>query len=202
MSFYHDWILPRLQHAAMRQEMFAPYRERLAAQAEGLVLEIGIGSGLNLPLYGGRVTGVVGLEPSRPLLDLARQVSHRGPAVALIRGSAERMPLRDASVDTVMTTWTLCSIPDVARALREARRVLKPSGRLLFVEHGRTSNPRVDRWQDRLTPIWKRVAGGCHLNRDTRRLVEDAGFRIERIEGSYVPGPKPWTFMSEGCARR
>jgi ubiquinone/menaquinone biosynthesis C-methylase UbiE len=198
MRFYHAWILPRLLHTAMRQEMFAPFRQRVAARAEGRVLEIGIGSGLNFPFYSDRVTSVVGLEPSRPLLEMARRARHHVPRVRLIEGSAERIPLQDRSVDTVVSTWTLCSIPDVAQALREMRRVLVPSGRLLFAEHGRTSDARVNWWQDRLTPIWRRVAGGCHLNRDMRQLVEDAGFQIEQIDRAYLPGPKPWTFMSEG----
>jgi ubiquinone/menaquinone biosynthesis C-methylase UbiE len=198
MRFYHDWILPRLLHTTMRQEMFEPCRQRVAARAEGRVLEIGIGSGLNFPFYGDGVTSVVGLEPSRPLLEMARRARHHVPRVMLVEGSAEQIPLRDQSVDTVVTTWTLCSIPDVAQALREMRRVLVPSGRLLFAEHGRTSDARVNWWQDRLTPIWRRVAGGCHLNRDMRQLVEDAGFQIEQIDRAYLPGPKPWTFMSEG----
>jgi ubiquinone/menaquinone biosynthesis C-methylase UbiE len=122
--------------------------------------------------------------------------------VLFIEGSAEAIPLEDQSVDTVVTTWTLCSVRDVRRALQEARRVLRPSGRLLFVEHGRSSDERVRRWQDRLTPIWTRVAGGCHLNRPIDRLIEDAGLRIEQLQTDYMSGPRPMTFMYEGRARR
>ena len=109
--------------------------------------------------------------------------------------------LDDKSVDTVVTTWTLCTIPSVTRALSEMRRVLKPGGRLLFVEHGRSPDPNVRRWQDRLTPLWKRIAGGCHLNRAISQLIEESGFRIERMDTGYMKGPKPMTFMYEGSAR-
>jgi ubiquinone/menaquinone biosynthesis C-methylase UbiE len=121
--------------------------------------------------------------------------------VDFIEGSAEEVPLEKASFDTVVTTWTLCTIPDADRALREMRRVLKPGGRLLFVEHGRAPDPKVVWWQDRLTPIWKLIGGGCHLNRPISSLIEGAGFRFERLETNYMPGPKPMTFMYEGSAR-
>ena len=109
--------------------------------------------------------------------------------------------LDDKSVDTVVTAWTLCTIPGVTRALSEMRRVLKPSGRLLFVEHGRSPDPNVRRWQDRLTPLWRRIGGGCHLNRAISQLIEESGFRIERMDTGYMKGPKPMTFMYEGSAR-
>lgn len=202
MGFYEDRILPRLIHHAMRQEMFLAYRQRLVAGTRGRVLEVGVGSGLNLPLYADAVAQVVGLDPSPRLLSIAREVPRsRASSIALIEGSAEALPLGDATIDTVVTTWTLCSIPDVRAALREMRRVLKPSGQLLFVEHGRAPDEAVRRWQDWLTPAWKRLAGGCHLNRPIRQLLEDAGFGIERLETGYMKGPKPMTFMSEGSAR-
>jgi ubiquinone/menaquinone biosynthesis C-methylase UbiE len=109
--------------------------------------------------------------------------------------------MEDGSLDTVVTTWTLCTIPDVVGALQEMRRVLKPSGELLFIEHGLSPDPAVRRWQDRLTPVWKRIGGGCHLNRPIRKLLEETGFRIERIETGYMRGPKAVTFMYEGVAR-
>jgi ubiquinone/menaquinone biosynthesis C-methylase UbiE len=121
--------------------------------------------------------------------------------VEFIEGSAETIPLERGSIDTVLTTWTLCSIPAVSEALREMHRVLKPSGRLLFVEHGRAPEANVQWWQDRLTPIWKLLGGGCHLNRAISALIEDAGFQFERIETGYVRGPRPMTFMYEGSAR-
>jgi len=178
----------------------APYRGRALAEAQGRVLEIGVGSGANLPLYTDRATEVVGLEPHPRLLKMASEKNGR-VAVDLIEGSAESIPLEDSSVDTVVTTWTLCSIPDVAKALVEMRRVLKPDGRLLFVEHGLSADENVRRWQNRLNPVWKKIAGGCHLNRPMRTLIENAGFRVSRLETGYMPGPKPMTFMYEGSAR-
>ena len=122
-------------------------------------------------------------------------------SLELIEGSAEAIPLPDQSVDTVVSTWTLCTIPDVARALAEMRRVLMPHGRLVFAEHGRSTDPRVIRWQNRLTPLWKRIGGGCHLNRPIGTLIEEAGFRIEQIQTGYMEGPRPMTYMYEGVAR-
>jgi ubiquinone/menaquinone biosynthesis C-methylase UbiE len=166
------------------------------------VLEIGIGSGLNLPYYSRNVAHIIGLEPSPRLLAMARRVEHTGcGSIEFIEGSAEAIPLNDASVDTVVTTWTLCSIPDAPRALRDMRRVLRPGGRLLFVEHGRAPDPKVMWLQDRLTPVWKRLGGGCHLNRAIGTLIEEAGFRFDRLETGYMRGPKPMTFMYEGSAR-
>ena len=154
MSFYTEKILPYLLHTAMRQETLAAYRQRVVPAAEGRVLEIGVGSGLNLPFYSRATTQLIGLDPSPRLLSMARRASE-GVAlpVELLEGSADAIPLDDHSVDTVVTTWTLCSVPDVARALADVRRVLKPSGRLLFVEHGLSPDAKVRRWQDRLTPL-------------------------------------------------
>jgi ubiquinone/menaquinone biosynthesis C-methylase UbiE len=202
MGFYQDQIVPLLINWSMRQRNLAAYRGRVIPAAEGRVLEIGIGSGLNLPFYSRNVTHVIGLEPSPRLLGMARRVESAGfGPVEFIEGSAETIPLKDESVDTVVTTWTLCTIPDVLRALREMRRVLQPGGRLLFVEHGRAPDPNVVWWQDRLTPAWKRLGGGCHLNRAIGALIEDAGFRFDRLETGYMRGPKPMTFMYEGSAR-
>ena len=200
MGFYNDYLVPHLVNLAMRSRQLAPFRERTVAQAEGRVLEIGVGSGVNLPLYTNRAREVLGLEPHPKLLAMAS--SKMGQVSAkLIEGSAESIPLDRGTVDTVVTTWTLCTIPDVAKALAEMRRVLKPGGQLLFVEHGLSPDERVRSWQNRLTPLWKRIAGGCHLNRPMRKLIEDAGFRISRLETGYMPGPKPMTFMYDGAAR-
>lgn len=201
VGFYERAILPRLIHAGMRHERFLPYRQRLVAEAEGRVLEIGCGSGLNLRLYSGP-TMIVGLDPSRRALSMARVVASqvRHP-VELLQGSAETLPLDSHSVDTVVAAWTLCSIPKVTEALHEVHRVLTPSGRLLFVEHGRSPDAQIARWQDRLTPLWTRIAGGCHLNRAVGVLIEDAGFRIERLHSAYMSGPRALTFTYEGCAR-
>jgi len=203
MGFYENRILPRLLDFAMRQEQLVEYRRRCAGAARGRVLEIGVGSGRNLPFYGAGTTEVIGLDPSARLLEMARENRPKSsPAsIELIEGGAESIPLDDASVDTVLTTFTLCSIPEVEKALGEVRRVLAPSGRLLFVEHGRSPDSKVTRWQDRLTPMWKRIAGGCHLNRPMRELLESAGFEIESVETGYIQGPKPMTFLYEGRAR-
>lgn len=202
MSFYDNRILPHLIHLSMRQQTFSPYRRRLAAGAEGRVLEIGIGSGLNLPLYPRAVSEVIGLDRSPKLLERTRAAkSTVSYSLGLVTGSAEAIPLDAGSVKTVVTSWTLCSIANIAEALHEVRRVLRADGCLLFVEHGRSPDTRVAGWQDRLTPMWKRVAGGCHLNRSMARLIEESGFRIEHLHTGYMTGPKLMTFMYEGVAR-
>lgn len=202
VSFYEQRVLAHLVNWSMRQPPFAEYRSRLLGQAEGCVLEIGIGSGLNLPHYDDAVTRVVGLDPSPKLLSMAQGAAQKWrPSVDLLRGSAEAIPLENESVDTVVSTWTLCSVPAVEDALTEIRRVLKKRGQLLFVEHGLSPDSRVRRWQDRLTPVWKRIAGGCHLNRPIAQLIEGAGFRIEHVTTGHMQGPRPMTFVYEGSAR-
>jgi ubiquinone/menaquinone biosynthesis C-methylase UbiE len=202
MSLYQKHVLPRLLHLAMGQEALLPFRRRVAGAAEGRVLEIGIGSGLNLPLYGPQVGSVIGLEPSPELLRMARErAASASVPVELLEASAEALPLDDASIDTVVTTWTLCTIPDARRALGEMRRVLKPGGALLFVEHGRAPESGVARWQDRLDPLWGRVAGGCHLNRKMDDLIASSGFRLDALANARLPGPRTHTFLYEGRAR-
>jgi len=203
MAFYQDQIVPLLINLAMRHRKVAEYRGRVVPAAEGRVLEVGIGSGLNLPFYGAGVRQVIGLEPSAKLLAMARRAAGaRAGKVELIKGSAESIPLDAASADTVVTTWTLCSIPDATRALAEMRRVLKPGGRLLFVEHGRAPEPNVVWWQDRLTPAWKCVGGGCHLNRAIAAMIEGTGFAFDRLQTGYMRGgPRAVAFMYEGSAR-
>jgi ubiquinone/menaquinone biosynthesis C-methylase UbiE len=202
MGFYQDQIVPVLINLAMRRRELAAYRSRVIPAADGRVLEIGIGSGFNLPFYSRDVERLIGLDPSPKLLSMVRRnLRPDAPLVELVEGSAEAIPLESNSVDTVVTTWTLCSIPDAARALREMRRVLKPTGRLLFIEHGRAPEANVRWWQDRLTPAWKCIGGGCHLNRAIRTLIEDAAFRFDRFETGYMRGPKPLAFIYEGSAR-
>jgi ubiquinone/menaquinone biosynthesis C-methylase UbiE len=202
LRFYDEHILPRLLHLAMQQDILTPYRQRVVRSARGRVLEIGAGSGVNLPLYSADAAGVIAVEPSAPLLARARDRATSVPRRMLVRAVAESLPLSRASVDTIVVTWTLCSIADVAAALREMHRVLKPGGRLLFVEHGRAPELGVQRWQDRLTPVWRRFAGGCHLNRPVAELVRAAGFRLERLEAGYMSGPRLLTYMYEGTAVR
>ena len=202
MGFYNDVILPRLCDLAMRNRQLVPIRERVIGAAEGRVLEIGVGSGLNLPFYRPPAREVLALEPASRLVAMARAASRASTMpITVLEASAEAIPLDQHSVDTIVTTWTLCSIPLAATALAEMRRVLRPGGKLLFVEHGLAPDASVRRWQDRLTPIWRSCAGGCHLNRPIAAMIEAAGFRIDRIETGYIPGPRPMTFMYEGSAR-
>ena len=202
MGFYQRYVLPRLTHLAMRQKQLLPFRQRIVGAAEGLVLEVGVGSGLNFPIYGASVTSVIGLEPSPELLRMARpRASAAAIPVALLDASAEAIPLGSGSIDTIVTTWTLCTIPNAQRALAEMRRVLKPVGALLFVEHGRAPEPGIARWQDRLDPLWSRLAGGCHLNRKMDDLIASSGFRIEAMENARLPGPRTHTFLYQGRAK-
>ena len=201
MSFYSRHVLPLLLDAAMKTRLTTPYRARVAGAAEGRVLELGIGSGLNLAHYGPAVREVIGIDPSPELLAMARR-RVGGRSVNLLEGSAEALPIEDGSVDTVVTTWTLCSVPDAARALVEARRVLRRGGALLFVEHGRAPSPRVARWQDRLDRPWGCIAGGCHLNRRIDALVAASGLDITQLEQGAIPGPPTHTWFYEGRAVR
>jgi ubiquinone/menaquinone biosynthesis C-methylase UbiE len=198
VKFYQDCVVPFLTHMAMSNREFIEYRRRRAEKAKGRVLEIGIGSGLNLPLYGREVSNVYGIDPSARLLKRAAQQSRRP---FLIRGSAETAPFEKESFDTIVTTWTLCTIPDALSALREMRRVLRRDGRLLFVEHGLAPDRKIMRWQDRLNPCWKCVSGGCHLNRKIDDLIADGGFDIEELDTGYLQSRTPLTYMYEGVAR-
>ncbi len=201
MGFYRRVILPRLCDAAMRNRLIVPHRKRVVGEAEGRVLEIGAGSGLNFTFYSPRTTEVVALEPDPALVDMARSKAQAATTpIRFAEASAEAIPLEDRSVDTVVSTWTLCTIPHAHRALEEARRVLKPGGRLLFVEHGLAPTADVQRWQHRLTPVWRRIAGGCHLDRPIDSLIRGAGFAIDALDTGYIPGPKVMTFLYEGAA--
>lgn len=202
MSVYGTYVLPRLIDLAMRSKADAAEREKLIPLASGVVLEVGIGSGLNLPFYGPRVERLHGLDPSLELWTLARRRLARAAfPVQFLRASAEGIPMEDMTVDTVVMTWTLCSIPGASRALQEMKRVLKPGGRLLFVEHGLAPDRGVVAWQNRLNPLWNRVAGGCHLNRKIDDFINDAGFLLTQIDRGYGGGPKPMAYLYRGLAR-
>ena len=202
MGIYDRLVLPRLLALAMRNRELVPLRQRLGAAASGRVLEIGIGSALNLPFYGPDVTAVVGIDPSPAMATMARghQSGLRFP-LTVLEANGESLPLDDRSFDTVLTTWSLCSVSDPVQVLREVRRVLRPGGQLLFAEHGRAPDAGVTWWQDKLTPAWKRIAGGCHLNRKIDDLIGSAGFQLDGLRTGYLPGPKPMTFMYEGRGR-
>lgn len=205
MGFYDRYILPRLLNLAMGAKPIRYQRRKVVPLAERRVLEIGIGAGHNLPFYdAAKVREVIGLEPSAEMRTRAMAAA-KGAAVpvSFIDLKAEEIPLPDASVDTVHVTYTLCSIPDVGRALQGMGRVLAPGGRLVFCEHGAAPDEGVRRWQDRLTPLWKRIGGGCHLNRPIPDLLAAGGFRIEALETMYLPGtPRFAGFNYWGTARK
>jgi ubiquinone/menaquinone biosynthesis C-methylase UbiE len=203
MGFYDTSVLPRLLDLVMRNKQLAGYRHQTIGAARGHVLEIGVGSGLNLPIYGSAVDQVCGIDPSPELLNCASErLSSAHVPVLLVQASAEQLPFADAAFDTIVMTWTLCSIPNPIAALTKMRRVLRPDGRLIFVEHGLSPEIRVVRWQHRLTPWWKRISGGCHLDRWMDDLIRAAGFGLDEIETGYMKGPRPWTFMYQGSATK
>ncbi|MGF1562400.1 MAG: class I SAM-dependent methyltransferase [Geminicoccaceae bacterium] len=206
MGWYERFVVAPLIHTGMRHPDLKRLRARLVPQAQGRVLEIGIGSGHNLPLYGREVSHVIGIDPSKPLLERARdqaQFARGDSTIELIHGGAERMPVDSASIDTVVTTWSLCSVQDPRAVLGEAQRVLRPGGRLLFVEHGRSPDAAVQRWQDRLDPAWTRLASGCHINRPITLLIEQTGLKLQTTEQGYlVSGPRVLTWHSLGAAVR
>lgn len=204
LGFYTKVIVPRLICRVMQEDRLLPLRQRALAGVRGRVLEIGVGAGPNLPLYGRDVTSLSAVDPSRHLLGLARRTAGWLPfPVTLLEQSAEHLPMAGESFDTAVVTWSLCSIPDPLAALREVRRVLVPGGELRFVEHGLSPAEGLGRWQRRLTPVWRRLAGGCHLDRRIDRLLERAGFSIEQMEtGHLLPGPRLLTYHYLGRARR
>jgi ubiquinone/menaquinone biosynthesis C-methylase UbiE len=201
MGFYEDQILPRFVDVVMGRQEFAPIRTRVAAGLDGDVLEVGFGSGLNLPHYPSAVSRVRAVDPATVGRKLAvNRVSSSTVAVEYVGLDGEELPLESATVDHVLTTWTLCTIPRVDRALSEMRRVLRPGGTLHFVEHGRSPDGTVARWQDRLTPVQRRVFGGCHLNRQIDDLIRASGLEVTRMDNYYVKGPRAFGYMFEGVA--
>lgn len=203
MSFYDDRVLPHLIDLACSTKPTRKQREKIVHLAVGDVLEIGFGSGLNLPFYDkDRVRKVFGLEPSAGMRRKAQpNVDASGIDVEFIDLPGEEIPLEPKSVDSVLVTFTLCSIDDAATALEGMRRVLKPGGRLLFCEHGAAPDAGVRRWQDRLNPGWKRFSGGCNMNRDIPALIERGGFRIATDERMYIPGLRILSYNYWGTAK-
>lgn len=201
-NWYDRHILPYVLDLACGIKPVRRQREKIVPKAHGHVLEIGIGTGLNMAHYDpSRVIRIVGLDPALQMHKLAKKrIAQTGLDVELLGLTAETIPQPAASFDTVVCTYTLCTIPDPIAALREMRRVLKPGGRLLFCEHGRAPDASVRRWQDRLTPYWKKIAGGCHMDRDIPTLLREAGFTCESLDTMYLPGPQPLTFNYWGVA--
>lgn len=203
MGFYDDRILPHLIDCTCSVGQIMKLRAQVVPRCEGEVLEVGMGSGINLPFYdASRVSLVYGLEPSPGMRRKAEANLAKSPVpVKWLDLPGEKIPLPDHSVDTVLLTFTLCTIPDTQAALAQMRRVLKPGGRLLFLEHGQSPDPGVRKWQDRITPAWKKIAGGCHLNRPISALLEEAGFTIDELNNLYVPKtPKIAGYIYQGSA--
>ncbi|MCU0657027.1 MAG: class I SAM-dependent methyltransferase [Polyangiaceae bacterium] len=203
MSLWDRKVLPFLIEKACRSGVILEERRRHVPRAAGRVLEIGVGTGLNLPFYdASKVSELIAIDPSPELLERARARASQGAVrPTLLQASATALPLDSGSVDTAVMTYTLCSVDRPELALRELRRVLKPGGKLLFVEHGLARSPSTQRWQRALTPVWKKFSGGCHLDRPVREQLEEAGFFLEEIEEKQGDGPS-WTgYTYEGIAR-
>lgn len=202
MNIYEKYLLPRIVNFTCGLKPMMKQREKVVPLAKGRVLEIGIGSGLNLPFYTpGMVKHLWGLDPSQETWALAKdKLGTLNFDVEFIEASAEDIPLDSGCADTVLITYTICTIPNVLTALREARRVLKSDGNLLFCEHGLAPDESVQRWQNRLNPLWKRIGGGCNLNRPIPELIEQAGFSILSMDTMYIPGWKPASFNYWGAA--
>ena len=203
MNWYERYILPPLTHCACGTRLLRKRRAELVAAARGNVLEVGIGSGLNVEHYdASRINSLTGIDPSTGMLDYARRRLRTTPfKVELMPVSAEQIPLENASFDTIVVTFSLCTIPNVTTALDEMRRVPKPDGQLLFCEHGRAPDPEVRRWQKRLDPVWGKFAGGCHLSRDIPLLLRQAQFRCENLESGYLPrAPRFAGYLYQGAA--
>jgi ubiquinone/menaquinone biosynthesis C-methylase UbiE len=189
LGFYDKYILPHFLNCACGSKPILYQREKVVPMAEGLVLEVGIGSGLNIPFYdSSKVDKILGLDPSEELNRMALKVAaDKGIPVEFILGGAEAIPLPDNHVDSVLVTYTMCTIPQVAAANKEILRVLKPQGQMIFCEHGLAPDANVSKWQNRIDPYWGKIAGGCHLNRNIPALITEAGFEIESMEQMYLP---------------
>ncbi len=203
MGWYSRNVLPKLIEAGCSQKLLMRLRAQYVPQAQGKVLEIGIGTGLNLKYYDPEQVQLTGLDPAAELTGLAQQRAQELELpVAMLGVSGESIPAEDKTFDTLVCTWTLCSIPGVQGALNEMFRVLKPQGKLFFIEHGASPDQNIATWQRRVDPVWKRLPGGCHLTRKADDLIEEAGFAVLEKQSEYLPGPKIASFMVHGTAVR
>lgn len=202
MGFYDKYILPSAVNWACKQKPMTFQRIKVIPFAEGNVLEIGIGSGLNLPYYSEeKVKHLTAIEPSLETWNKNKVNIQELPfGFEFIQAYAENIPAEDNSFDTVILTYTLCTIQDTYKSLEEIRRVLKPNGKLLFCEHGKAPDKAIQKWQNRINPLWKMVGGGCNLNKDIPTLIEGNGFQFKKIESIYIPGWKPASFNYWGAA--
>ena len=189
MSLYEKYVLPKFLNCACGSKPVARQREKVVPLAEGRVLEIGIGSGLNLPFYDkSKVDEIWGLDPSEELSEMARTVAtQEGMKVNFISSGAEEIPLPDNHFDSVLITYTMCTIPEVIRANTEIRRVLKDQGKMIFCEHGVAPDDNIRKWQKRINPFWGKIAGGCNINRNIPSLIQESGFDIVEMEEMYLP---------------
>jgi len=189
LGLYDKYILPKFLNCACGSKPINYQRQKVVPLAKGKVLDIGIGSGLNIPFYNSdKIDKVIGIDPSHELIDLAKQLANDSKAsIELVIGSAESIPYPDNFFDTVLVTYTMCTIPNVAIANKEMWRVLKDDGRLIFCEHGLAPDKKISKWQNRIDPFWGKIAGGCHLNRDIQKLITDAGFSFESLDKMYIP---------------
>ena len=204
MNPYERYVLPKLIDVACSTGNVMKARSKIVPQARGEVLEIGMGSGLNLSFYDAKkVSSIVGVDPAAQMQTLARQraADIRIP-VEMIAADVQGIHAETDRFDTIVMTFTLCSIDDPIAALQEMARVLKPEGRLLFIEHGLAPDTSVERWQHRLTPFWKPMAGGCHLDRDIPALIRAGGFVIDELSEAYLPGPRPMSYVYSGVAQQ
>jgi len=203
VGFYRNQVLPRVTDIALAGRDFDAIRRRVASGLAGDVLEIGFGSGLNIPHYPPGVRRVLAVDPATAGRKLAARRMAGSPVLIGFAGlDGQAVEVDSATIDCVLITWTMCTIPDARGALSEARRVLRPGGTLHFAEHGRSPDPKVARWQDRLTPVQRRIFGGCHLNRPIDRLVTGAGFEMARLENFYMKGPRAFGYTFEGVATK
>ena len=205
MSFYNKYILPKVLNCACASKPINYQRDKIVPLAEGVVLDIGIGSVLNIPFYNKtKIKQLYGLDPSKELLDIAKSVAKKeNLEIEFLECGAESIPLPDKSIDTVLITYTMCTIPDVALSNSEIIRVLKDDGKLLFCEHGLAPDKNIAKWQKRINPIWNKIAGGCNLNRNIPELITSSGFKISNMEEMYLPNtPKFAGYNYWGVARK
>ena len=202
MGIYNDFIIPHVINIVMRAPMAKSERPGVVGSARGKVLEIGMGPGFNLPFYGPDVSQILAVEPSKILINKALgRAKKLGINLSIAGHDAMEMEIEDNSIDTVVVTWVLCSIPEPEKAISEMLRVLKPDGRLLFIEHGLADAPTTARWQNRLNRPWRCCAGGCNINRKPDDLLEKGGFVFEKLEKGFADGPKLLSFEYKGVAR-
>ena len=205
MSFYNKYILPKVLNCTCASKPINYQRDKIVPLAEGVVLDVGIGSGLNIPFYNKtKIKQLYGLDPSKELLDIAKSVAkEKKLEIEFLECGAESIPLPDKSIDNVLITYTMCTIQDVILSNSEIKRVLKDNGKLLFCEHGLAPDKNIAKWQKRINPIWNKIAGGCNLDRNIPDIITSSGFKISSIEEMYLPNtPKFAGYNYWGVARK